>query len=160
MPRVNSRLFTRKESALMPRRNISADAAVASSKSIALRRFAGTETAHSRSAATKARRFPLRSPQAVTRRSKPERSVKVRLVSMTSVGTSRRSVSSRSGGCDRSAERRLMTPWVATAKARRYLRQVFRVGPKEGRRAGLWRLRGPYSLTRYSSGRICRDCIL
>src|SRR5438046_486048 len=50
----------------MPRKNMSAAASVASSKSNALSRLNGIETAHRKSAATNARRLPRRRPHTGT----------------------------------------------------------------------------------------------
>jgi len=114
---VSSRLFTRNASPLTPSANKSTAAAVASSKSIALSRFIGTESAARKSARTNARRLPRRSPHAVATRSAPATNVNVRLWSMTDVGTRRRKASNRSEGWERMAESRSITPWAATASA-------------------------------------------
>ena len=61
-----SRLRTRKASELIPSANMSTLATVASSKSNALSRLTGTESAQRKSASTNARRLPRRNPHAVT----------------------------------------------------------------------------------------------
>src|ERR1041384_6137684 len=70
-------------------------------------------------AVTNARRLPRRRPFAVRSRSAPARSVNVRLVSSTSVGTRWRRARTRSGGWERSADRRSTMPMAATARASR-----------------------------------------
>ena len=111
MPRnVKARLFTVNAPPFTPSRNISAAATVASSKSNALSRLTGTDTAARNSAVTNARRLPRRRPFAVSSSSVPASSVNVRLVSSTSVGTRCRRASRRSGGRDRSADARSTTP--------------------------------------------------
>jgi hypothetical protein len=121
----SSRLRTRNASLLTPSANMSALATVASSMSKALNRFTGTLTAHRNSAATNARRLPRRRPQAVTSSSEPASSVNVRLESSTSVGTSRSSATSRSGGCESRADSRSMTPMIATASDNATRRPVY-----------------------------------